>query len=241
MRMQRNDTNPAANLPDIDPGLTLLDVDDDLGVTPVQTLLLDSVLTTGSAAYWIDGAGAARTARLRELAPDRRLLERVRIARGFTPQQHASLLDRLTGRLANESPPAVVLATGVDRLYREDDLPTDRAEALFVRGVATLASVARDHEAPVLITRTTADAFTEPLENAARTHLRCEKTSFGPRFIAADGGDGDDGHATLAYRVGDGLVQTTIAFWREVLEHRIRRADAAAPTAVAAPTGPGWE
>ncbi|GAB6878220.1 hypothetical protein JCM17823_04940 [Halorubrum gandharaense] len=39
--------------------VTLLDVDDELGVTPVQTLLIHQVLGGDGTAYWVDASGAA--------------------------------------------------------------------------------------------------------------------------------------------------------------------------------------
>ncbi len=206
---------PAADLPELDPGVTLVDVDDDLGVTPVQTLLLDRLLAGDGDAHWIDGAGAARTTRLRELAPHPRYLDRVAIARGFTPYQYTSLIDRLAGRL--DRTPAAVVATGVDRLYRSDDLPADRGPEMLVRAIAALARVARVHDVPVVVTRVRDDDFSAPLANAATTHLRCRETAFGPRFE-----DADDGAETLVYRLDDGWLQTTLAYWQTVLEHRAR-------------------
>jgi hypothetical protein len=204
----------------LDAGITLVDVDSDLGVTPVQSLLLDCVFTGDGDAYWVDAAGAAQTARLRELAPDKRYLRRVHVARGFTAYQQTSLLDRLAG--AHVTSPSVVVVTGIDRLYRTGDVPTDRTRALLVRSIAALARVGRVHDVPVIVTRSRADEFTRPLENAAQTRLQCEDTRFGPRFI-----DTADDTETLVYRLGDGWVQTTLAYWQEVLAHRARMYDAA--------------
>jgi hypothetical protein len=218
MSTRQNRRSVSAELPALDPGVTLVDVDDELGVTPVQALLCDALLGSGRDAHWVDAAGAARTARLRELVPHPRYLDRIAIARGFTPHQHTSLIDRLAGRLTE--PPAVVLATGVDRLYRSADLPAERAEALFVRALAALARVARVHEVPVVVTRSRADEFAAPLAAAARDRLRCRATPFGPRFERPDGTA-----ETLVYRVENGWVQTTIAYWQTVLEHRVRMHD----------------
>lgn len=209
----------SAELPDLEPGVTLVDVDTELGVTPVQTLLLDRLLANDSDAYWVDGAGAARTTRLRELAPSPRVLDRVHIARGFTAEQHTSLTDRLAGAL--DERPSVVVATGLDRLYRDDDVPADRASTMFVRAIASLARVARAQDVPVLVTRSREDNFSAPLANAARCHLRCRETPFGPRF-EDDAGERE----TLVYHTGDGWMQTTLAYWQEVLEHRARMHEA---------------
>ncbi|GAB6878409.1 hypothetical protein JCM17823_06830 [Halorubrum gandharaense] len=210
-------SRPTAGLPEFGAGVTLLDVDDDLGVTPVQALLIDQVLGNEGDAYWVDAVGAARTTRLRELVPDQRVLERIHVARGFTPYQHTSLIDRVNSTLDDA---AVVVATGVDRLYRDGNLSQEEAETMQVRALTSLARIARVHDLPVIVTRSREDDFSAPLANAAATHLRCRKTPFGPRF-EDDAGETE----TLVYHTGDGWMQTTLAYWREVLEHRVRMHD----------------
>lgn len=222
--MSTRSKRPPADLPELSPGVTLVDVDDDLGVTPVQALLLDRVLGSDGPAFWVDGANRANTTRLRELAPADRVLDRVEVARGFTAHQHTALLDRLAGRLAARDSPSVVLATGLDARYRAADVDRELAGDMFVRAVASVARVARVHDAPVLVTRREADEFSRPLRRAAEAHLTCRATSFGPRFADAAGET-----ETLVYRGADGWLQTTLAYWREVLAHRARLHGAATP------------
>ncbi|MEZ3168560.1 hypothetical protein ABNG02_14660 [Halorubrum ejinorense] len=217
--MNASRRQPRVELPELDSGLTLVDVDADLGVTPVQSLLLDHVFAGAGDAYWVDAAGAAQTTRLRELAPDPRYLDRIHVARGFTAHQQTSLLDRLAGEHVTD--PGVVVVTGVDRLYRDSDSSTKHAKQLLVRSLAALARVGRVHEVPVIVTRSRDDEFTKPIVNAARTRLRCRDTQFGPRFTDA-AGDID----ALVYHLGDGWVQTTLAYWQEVLAHRAQMYDA---------------
>ena len=216
--MNASQRQSRVELPELDVGLTLVDVGSDLGVTPVQSLLLDRVFAGDGDAYWVDAAGAARTTRLRELAADKRYLRRVHVARGFTAYQQTSLLDRLIGE--HVTTPSVVVATGIDRLYREDDVPTAHAKELLVRSIAALARVGRVHDVPVIVTRSSGDEFTEPVVKAAKTQLHCQNTQFGPRFTDAAG----DVEA-LVYQLGDGWVQTTLAYWQEVLAHRAQMHD----------------
>lgn len=64
------------------------------------------------------------------------------------------------------------------------------------------------------MTRLQTDAFTDAIETLADHRLRCEQTALGPRF---SGGDFE----TLVYPVGDGAyLQTTFAYWRQVLGAR---------------------
>ncbi|GAA0538735.1 hypothetical protein GCM10008994_12380 [Halorubrum ejinorense] len=129
------------------------------------------------------------------------------------------MLDRLAGEHVTD--PGVVVVTGVDRLYRDSDSSTKHAKQLLVRSLAALARVGRVHEVPVIVTRSRDDEFTKPIVNAARTRLRCRDTQFGPRFTDA-AGDID----ALVYHLGDGWVQTTLAYWQEVLAHRAQMYDA---------------
>jgi hypothetical protein len=216
--MSASRRQPLVELPELDSGLTLIDVDVDLGVTPVQSLLLDRVFAGTGDAYWVDAAGTAQTTRLRELAPDQRYLDRIHVARGFTAYQQTSLLDRLAGEQVTS--PSVVVVTGIDRLYRDSDSSTKHAKQLLVRSIAALARAARVHDVPVIVTRSREDDFTKLVVNAAKTHLYCQKTQFGPRFTDA-AGDVD----ALVYNLGDGWVQTTLAYWQEVLAHRAQMYD----------------
>ena len=219
--MHTRSRRPTADLPELVPGVTLVDVDDDLGVTPVQALLLDRVLSRDGPAFWVDGANRANTTRLRELAPADRILDRIEVARGFTVHQHTSLLDRLAGRLDEQSSPSVVVATGLDGMYRAADVNGELAEQMFIRAIASVARIARVHDVPVLVTRCHEDGFSRPLRRAAATHLQCRETAFGPRFE-----DEANDTETLVYHTDDGWMQTTLAYWREVLEHRVRMHEA---------------
>lgn len=222
-------------LPELSTGLTLLDVDDELGLEPLHALVIDRLLTTEGPAHWVDAGGYARTTTLRELAPHEGYLERINVARAFTPYQHAALIDRLVGFIdAVGTPPALVVAAGFDTLYRTDEMPQCQAKAITVRRLAMLAGLAREYDIPVLVTRIHDDEFTQPVENAAHFHQRCEKTRFGPRFTSPN-----DESETMVYSLGNGWVQTTIAFWREVLEHRARRSEVVTPEAApATPSAP---
>jgi hypothetical protein len=109
----------------------------------------------------------------------------------------------------------------MDQLYRDDDIPREQARDLLVRRLATLAGIAREREIPVVLTRSSEDELSEPLVAAARETLTCEATKFGPRFTDAEAED-----ETLVYHLGDGWMQTTLAFWQEILQHRARAAGA---------------
>lgn len=209
-------------LPALEPGIQLLEADGK-PTGALHSLVLDHVLRTGGRACWVDAKGHATTQPLARLAPDERILDRIDVARGFTAFQHCSLLRAAATR--DPAGTALLVAPAVDAMYRADDLQHDEGTAMLVRGLATLAGLARDAGLPVLVTRTAADAFAAPVANAAVDTIRFERTAMGPRFT------GDD-FETLVYPAGRGFVQTTFAFWQRVLA---ARAPAHDPTMAPAP------
>lgn len=91
----------------------------------------------------MDGANRANTTRLRELAPADRVLDRIDVARGFTVHQHTSLLDRLAGRLDSRDSPSLVVAIGLDGMYRGADIEGELATQMFIRAIASIGTSTR--------------------------------------------------------------------------------------------------
>ncbi|WP_311173960.1 hypothetical protein [Halobellus ordinarius] len=225
-------------LPSLERGLTLLDVDGGRGVSILQALVLDHLLLHDGPAFWVDADGHATTTGLARIAPSRRLLDRIAVARGFTPYQHYSAVrdvstavnrriratasrpadlgeDDLPGHDGEDGPgtPSLVVAPALDSQYRAADTLADRhARTLQARTLARLRTYADAYDVPVLVTRTAADAFTGAIETAAERHLECERTRLGPRFVGRE-------FETLVYPAG-AHYQTTLAYWRRVLGAR---------------------
>lgn len=202
---------PLPELPALDSGLHLLDAPS-RQPDVLQALTVDHLLVTGGSALWVDANGHARTDSLARLAPSGRILDNVRIARGFTPHQHYSLVSNASEAVDSET--ELVVAPHVDAFYRADEAGTE-GERMFLTTLATLARIARTHDIPVLVTRSRADKFAAPVVTAAAETIRCEQTRFGPR-LSVDG----NSFETQLYPVGGGLMQTTFAFWQRVLEAR---------------------
>jgi hypothetical protein len=186
---------------------------------PLHALVVDHALARGGPVLWVDAGGHAVTTSLRRLAPHDRVLDRVRVARGFTPYQHTSLLRALADRVASDSPSLVVLPA-VDAPYR-DDVRGRSGRDLLLAALADVARATRDADVPVLVTRRRDDAFAAPVEAFATATLAYRETAHGPRFV------GDD--ETTVYRLGGGWVQTTFAFWADVLAARRPLYEADAP------------
>ena len=239
-RSLANQANRATDemlLPSLDDGITLLDVEGSRGVPILQSLVLDHLLLHDGPAFWVDANGHATTTTLAQIAPSRRLLDRIHVARGFTAYQHygavcdlptavnqstrelatkANVRDRQPADSDDESSctPSLIVAPAVDVQYRADDTLGDRhADTLQARTLARLATYADSYDIPVLATRNERTEFTEPVATVADHYLECEQTRMGPRILGED-------FETLVYPVDEAYYQTTFAYWRQLLEAR---------------------
>lgn len=201
---------PSPTLPELDPGVQLLDIAEGHGIAPLQSLVIDHVLMHDGEAMWVDSGRHAVTSTLRDLAPSDRVLDRVHVARGFTPFQHTSILRSLRANLENAS---LLVFPAVDLQYRGDDVRGEMAQDMLLAALADIAYLARESGCAVLLTRQSADSFSEPVAALADRTIEYHSTQFGPRF------EGEDWE-TQVYHLDDGLVQTTLAFWESVLEER---------------------
>ena len=200
----------APELPTLGDGVTLLETTD--GATEaLQSLVLDEVLLGNGPATWVDTHGRGTTRPLARIAPSMRVLERIDIARAFTPWQHLGLL-RDIGDAASEATGLVVLPA-FDGFYRSDDVSDAAGERLLAEGVSLVADLVDERDLSVLLTRVREDELSAPLARLADEVVECERTRFGPRFVG-------DEFETLVYDVGSGVVQTTLAFWARVLRER---------------------
>jgi hypothetical protein len=196
-------------LPTLTPGVTRL-VCEGRAVGPLDSLVLDHLLGTSGQAVWVDTGGHATTQSLARLAPTLSLLERLRVARAFTPYQHHTLLRRATDACPHDA--GLVVVPWVDAAYREGGCSDREAGRLLEAGLDRLATLAAERELAVLVTTQTIDGLSASIAERADTTLSCRTTRFGPRFVG-------DGFETLVYESG-GAVQTTLAFWARVLERR---------------------
>ncbi|WP_135855192.1 hypothetical protein [Halorussus salinus] len=217
--IRQNGGRADPELPELQTGVRLLDVDgEERATAPLQSLVLDHLLTNDGNAVWVDAAGHAVTQSLASLAPSGRTLGRIQVARGFTAHQHYALVRELREQVDEET--SLVVCPAFDHCYREAETYADEGEDLFLRALATISRVADRHDVPVLVTRARQDGFSDPLAAAAAETIRCERTKLGPRFV------GDD-FETLVYPMDDGTVQTTLTFWRRVLEARVSASETA--------------
>ncbi|MFB6149881.1 MAG: hypothetical protein ABEJ48_09475 [Halobacteriales archaeon] len=203
-------------LPRLSPGVQLLQAPE-RAIGPLHALVLDHLLLDGGDAVWIDAHNHATSIHLADVAPTSRVLDRVHVARGFTPYQHRSLVRDASERIDEAT--SVIVAPAVDGLYRTEDVRGAEPREMLLQTLSRLARYARDAEVPVLTTRFADDAFSAPVETLAADVLTVEKTAFGPRFTSDD-------FETLVYQ-GDGATrQTTLSYWAQILEARRPRYEA---------------
>ena len=231
----------APSLPSLDPGVTLLDVDDG-AAGALQSLVVDRLVCAeggtppgrgpeaaeardgpasdgrdvgGSdgrpGAVWLDSRGRASTRRMHDVAPSPRLLERIRVARAFTPFQHHRAVEHLPDALRPDD--ALLVLPAVDHFYRGEDLVDGEGRAMLADALDRVEALADERGVPVLATRAAADPLGRLVRERADRRIACRATAMGPRFDAPD-------FETLVYPAGAGTVQTTLAFWRRTLAHR---------------------
>jgi len=235
---QVDPASETALFPTLEEGITLLDISETRGVPILQSVVVDHLLLNDGPAFWVDANGHATTTTLARIAPSRRLLNRIHVARGFTAYQHYAAVSNLSGTVEQPdrttptagsaidpeshghpqpTSPSLIVAPAVDARYRdEDSLAAGDSKTLQARTLAQLSTYASEYEIPILVTRTASDEFTNPIATAADQHIECEQTKMGPRFV------GDD-FETLVYPIdGGSYYQTTFAYWQQLLAARAK-------------------
>ena len=200
------------NLPRLDPGVTLLRTDG-RARGALQSLALDHVLLDDSTAVWVDSKDNAATTSLAKVAPSRRTLARVRVARAFTAFQHYSLVEDLPE--AVDGTTSLVVVPAVEWFYANDDLRDGEGETMLTHALEALGDLAADRDLPVLVSVDSESGVGSRVDAHCDERLECVSTRFGPRF------SGEEFETLLFDR--EGGVQTTLAFWRRVLEERHSR------------------
>ncbi|MDG5775949.1 hypothetical protein VB773_14170 [Haloarculaceae archaeon H-GB2-1] len=191
----------------------------------MHRLVLNHILNAEGVTYWLDAGNTASTYALYDLAPSRRALRNVKVARAFTAYQHHELV-RMT---VSEASPrtSFLVAPNVGTLYRDGDLMTVEREGLFESSVTILAELAEVLDVPVLVTACGDNRETELVAELAETEIDVERTKYGPRYESED-------FETTVYWM-NGWFQTTIPYWVDLfgvapeeyspLEHGIRPED----------------
>ncbi|MDY6761869.1 MAG: hypothetical protein SVY41_02375 [Candidatus Nanohaloarchaea archaeon] len=201
---------PVHRLPSLDTGITHLNTDTH-ATSVIQSLALNHLITYAGTARWIDSKGHARTDTMHRLAPNPRLLEKIQVARAFTPQQHLALIEHLTESVDEET--TLIVLPDVNSFYADDDLMTGKGEEMLHTALQTLHNVIEDNQVPALITtQRCGEALHYVAESYADTTVSCRMTEHGPYFSS-------DTFETLVYP-GNGYVQTTLTLFQALLRER---------------------
>lgn len=220
--MSANAIERVPAFPTLDPGITLLSATE-RATGALQSLVLDHLLVDGGEARWIDARGNAGTTHLARVAPSMQVLDRVQVARAFTPFQHYSLVEDLEPALTDAV--SLFVLPAVEFFYAADDVGRAEGETMLEHALAEIGSLAEERGLPALLTRHSATGVGSIVPEYADTRLECRMTQFGPRFTGGE-------FETLVFETTGG-VQTTLAYWRRVLETRHDPARAAGPREVA--------
>ncbi|MDZ7701212.1 MAG: hypothetical protein U5J98_03640 [Halobacteriales archaeon] len=193
-------------VPALEPGVTLLRG----GPDALHRLAVAELARGRRSALWVDPGRAVSTYALYDLAPSRRTLSGLRIARAFTAYQHHALVRELVRRATPRT--QLVVLPGVGDLYRDDDVPDYEREALFEAAVSVAAGLADSLSVPVLVADDGGDALTAIAADHADAEVEVEPTAMGLAFRGA-------GFETLGYW-GRGYWQTTIPYWVDLFGAR---------------------
>jgi len=203
-------SQPVPELPTLDAEVYCFNADRETR-SILASLVVDHTLLNDGPVYWVDSLNHAATDPIAAVAPSQRILDQIQVARGFTPYQHASITEALSERAKTDSP-SLVVVPAIDALYRES-MTGIEGDELLAQTVAQLAAIKRAYDCPILLTTTRDDELSDPVAAAVTAHLDCEHTPYGPRFVSDD-------FETLVYPIGNGLVQTTIAYWESIIDAR---------------------
>lgn len=195
--------------PTLDPGITLLSMDE-RATGALQSLVLDHLLLNPGEAYWVDARNNAVTTTLSQVAPSMRILDRIQVARAFTAFQHHSIVADLADVI--DTSPSIIVLPDVDWFYTGDDLARGEGTRMLEDVFGMLTDIAAELQVPVVVSSAADGEAGEPLPTAAETVIECTLTQFGPRFSGSE-------FETLMFDCGTG-VQTTLAFWRRILHAR---------------------
>lgn len=207
--MQQADIDAQVAFPSLPEGVTLLEMGG-RATGALQSLVLDHLLLEDGTAVWVDAHNNAATTNLARIAPSRRILDRVRVARGFTPHQHYSIVEDLETAISDET--SLLVLPELDWFYQGDEVRETEGEEMLSSVLEMVQAHATEGNLSVVVTRHQATGLGERIEAAATEHIECTTTQFGPRFSGSD-------FETLVYDCGT-TVQTTLAFWRRVLAAR---------------------
>jgi hypothetical protein len=197
------DCRPGPDVPDLEPGLTLLDTPHPKS-TATHHVALDTMQRVDGKGYWVDAGNVCSTYALHDLAPHRRLLRRIKVARAFTGYQHHELVREVVNMVTPRTGALIIPNTAM--CYRDPDVPDHEALPMLESALAALEQVCETYDIVALLTDPgRSDTYQELLADACEAEYESEQTAQGYRF------EGEDFETTVYW--SDGYWQTTIPYW----------------------------
>ena len=155
-----------SNEPTLEAGVTIL-LTDQRSTAPHQ-VVIDCLREGSGHVLWIDARDTASTYVLYDLAPDKRLLSEVEIARAWTAYQHHELVRSLAEQVTSRT--QLLVLPNVCTLYQDDDIDAAVGNRLLTGTLETVGELTRTTASPVLLTAPPGERST--LTATADTMLR---------------------------------------------------------------------
>lgn len=173
----------------------------------LQSLVINNQLLDNGKTVWIDSCNYASTHTMHRLTPDPKLLERIEVARAFTPYQHYSLTENLIEKIDQNT--SLIVLPAFDYLYNDDNqLYSGESKKMLGSAIEYIEDVSDQYNISVLMTDT--GNYRDIIRDCMDEIITCSVTSMGARFQCSD-------FETLVYPDNGGL-QTTLELWRRILE-----------------------
>ncbi|MFB6245667.1 MAG: hypothetical protein ABEJ03_04975 [Candidatus Nanohaloarchaea archaeon] len=180
-------------------GVNLLEKPEGLPV--FQALVADNLAEEASA-VWIDSGNQASTYALRSYG-NPSILERVEVARAFTPFQHHRTVEKLESFVTSSTD--ILVLPAVDGLYADGQLRDWEAEELFAEAWSSIVDLQERCDLKVLVSVSGSPLLSPQVESSADRTIEVSETGRGWVYCSA-------GFDQYGYRSGDG-VQTTLSLW----------------------------
>lgn len=196
---------PAEGIPNLTPGVTVMDVPTHRS-SALHQIAINTTQKTDGETIWVDARNTASSQLLIRPGRRRRFAD-IRLARAFTAYQHHELIRTLPSEVTADT--TLVVAPCVTSLYQDDDVPSPEDDQYLRASMAILDALSESFDIPVLISCAHEGELRDVVDEFASTEIEVEETSLGYRFTA-------DEFETLVYW-GRGYWQTTIPYWVDLL------------------------
>lgn len=176
----------------------------------LHSLVINQLLLFGGKAVWLDTGNMCSTHLFSRLTPSTSILDRVDVARAFTPYQHYSLSEKVS-EIADRDTELLVVPLA-NHLYDEMRNNEEGREMLF-EAMKNIEKVGKKNSLAVLLTESDQTDLKLPLRDPSV--IECRRTDMGIRFRT-------DSFKTLTY-TGPGYIQTTLMLWELLLKQTLQQ------------------